>query len=137
MWGYIMTNATKNAQSYIDALRAGDYFTAKNLALYVHKKYGSIAGKPLGEEDILPLVIYELCQTDINKHDAERLNFIVEYLYARGLGNGAVGYSYGTLMAAFPLAVEIKQHDSLSLISMVSIAKSSIMSNLLKRSLTF
>ena len=111
-----MSNA-KNTQAYIDALRAGEYFTAKDLVSYVQQKYTVIAKQSLGQDEILPLLIYELCQTDINKKDVDILRFLVEHLYNMDLANGLIGYSYMTFMSAFPFAVEIKQDNSFKLIN--------------------
>lgn len=113
MWGYIMPNA----QSYIDALRVGDYSAAKDIVSFVQEKYTRIAEQSLGQDYILPLIIYELCQTDISKNDAKIFHFIAEYLHLNGLAKGLIAYSYMTLMQAFPFAVEIKQHNAFKTIN--------------------
>lgn len=72
----------KTAQDYIDALRRGDYFEALEFTGYVHEKYKKLLGKDYIEPDQLTsLYIFELCQTNLNQTDLDKINFLVNYFY--------------------------------------------------------
>jgi len=102
-----------NAQVYIDALRNGDYNKAAQLVAFVNNKYSKISGKTnLSQDSILPLVIYELCQTDLTTEDLKGLLFIREYLQFNNIAQGKLAYSIFTLSQAFSQALELKQEDS-------------------------
>lgn len=97
-------------QQYIDALKRKDYNEALKLLDYVNLKYAGITGsKELGQDDILPLVIYELCQTDLSEKDVESLHFFSEYIFHYDVAAGKVGQNCMTLAQAFPCAVEMKK----------------------------
>ena len=97
-------------QHYIDALRKKDYTEALKLLDYVNLKYAAITGsKDLGQDDILPLVLYELCQTDVGIKDVESLHFFSEYIYHHNVASGKAGQNCMTLAQAFPCAVEMKK----------------------------
>lgn len=104
------------AQKHIEALRKGDYYAAIKLVDFISNKYVNIVrksgGSVLAQDDILPLVIYELCQTDINVEDLEALNFFVEYVSYHRIGTGSVGYNSFTLAQAFPHVIEMKKDTS-------------------------
>lgn len=103
-------------QKYIDALRRGDYYEAVKLVDFINKKYVDVVrksgGSALAQDEVLPLVIYELCQTDVNVEDIEALNFFVEYVSYHSIAVGGVGYNSFTLAQALPHVIEMKKDGS-------------------------
>ncbi|WP_040916157.1 hypothetical protein [Legionella tunisiensis] len=106
-----MTTASmSNAQDYVDALRAGCYFKALELAAFVSQKYQSMKKDPIGADDLIQLGIYELSQTDIDKSDIPAINFLYNYLqYHSYLINGEKGYSLMTFLSLASFALTIKE----------------------------
>lgn len=103
-----------HAQDYVDALRAGCYFKALELAAFVSQKYQSMKKDLMGADELIQLGIYELSQTDIDKNDIPAINFIYNYLqYHRYLVNGEKGYTLMTFLSLASLALAIKEDDEL------------------------
>ncbi|STX40534.1 Uncharacterised protein [Legionella donaldsonii] len=103
-----------HVQDYVDALRAGCYFKALELAAFVSQKYQSMKKELIGADELVPLGIYELSQTDINKNDIPAINFIYNYLqYHRYLVNGEKGYTLMTFLSLASLVLAVKEDEEL------------------------
>ncbi|CDZ78992.1 hypothetical protein BN59_03307 [Legionella massiliensis] len=94
---FINGNAMPQAQDYIDALRNHDYFKVLELADFVNNKYAGIkqegGGEAIGADELVQLTIYELCQTDINAEDIEKIRFLFSYIsYHNSLAIGPYGF---------------------------------------------
>lgn len=101
-----------HAQDYVDALRAGCYFKALELAAFVNQQYQSMKKDPLGADELVQLGIYELSQTDIDKNDIPAINFLYNYLqYHSYLIRGEKGYTLMTFLSLAGLALAIKKDE--------------------------
>ncbi|CAM3013025.1 hypothetical protein LEAN103870_13040 [Legionella anisa] len=76
------TNA-ENAQIFVDALRMGNYAITSKFSRWVINKYSDVtlnpAQRPIGADDILPLIAYELGQTDIRAEDMASLMYLYDH----------------------------------------------------------
>ncbi|QLZ69711.1 hypothetical protein FOLKNPGA_02509 [Legionella sp. PC1000] len=76
------TNA-ESAQIFVDALRTGNYAITSKFARWVISKYNDVtlnpARRPIGADDILPLVAYELAQTDIRAEDMAAIMYLYDH----------------------------------------------------------
>ncbi|KTD40626.1 hypothetical protein Lpar_1943 [Legionella parisiensis] len=76
------TNA-EDAQTFVDALRIGNYAITSKFSRWVTKKYSDVTLNPeqlcIGAEDIFPLVAYELAQTDIRAADMAAIMYMYDH----------------------------------------------------------
>lgn len=66
----------ENAQDFVDALRADDYFGALKFVDFVAEKHAIGSGD---FETLFPLLITELMQTDVSENDIPQMRFISNY----------------------------------------------------------
>ncbi|STX27692.1 Uncharacterised protein [Legionella beliardensis] len=102
-----------NAQTFVDYLRKGEYYQAINfysftLAKYIALPAKIIKGRELSSDIMQQALIYELCQTDLNRDDIAALDFMDKcFVYYGLMGERALGTAIFSASAS--AAVHLKE----------------------------
>lgn len=96
---------------YIQALRNGEFFKALKIVTAISDKYTRINdGELVGGEELLPLLILELCKEGVQASDLDHLNLLYNYIASdNSLMNGRLGYAMSVLSMAIPVAIMMQE----------------------------
>nr|WP_141650478.1 hypothetical protein [Legionella massiliensis] len=76
----------------------------------VRNQYSNILEKAIGADELISLIHYELCKTDLAKKDLEKLHFFSEYLRVTGLNPPEeFAYSLTSIKGACQLVLSMKE----------------------------
>ncbi|MDI9818603.1 MULTISPECIES: hypothetical protein [unclassified Legionella] len=100
------------AQDFVDALRSGHYLRALELAIFINSKYTRIKSQ-IGADELIPLGVYELSQTDLDESDMSAINFLYNYIfYHDELTQGEEEYMLMTLLSLVSMVLVIKEDQT-------------------------
>jgi hypothetical protein len=97
-----------NAQEYINALRQGDYYQFSKFIEFVNIKYTELLNRQLANDDLTPLIIYEISTTNINKEDIQKINFFYNFLFFRNTNSSKTMSAMTELTTTSIIALVIK-----------------------------
>lgn len=105
------TGMIMNAQDHINALRDGRFFTALDFNRSLQEKY-AVFNPEITYDELVPLAIYELSQTDLVADDSKLLDILISCLSKDKNGQTFSSCSLVLLCSAIPGALKLKKEKA-------------------------